>query len=245
MLNEQTMEKLNAMKLDGMAEGFREQLAQPAAIDGLGFEERFGLLVDRQVSYREDRRMKSLLKDARLKVNACMEDIDYRTPRGLDKEMLLTLAGCEFIRRSQNVIITGFTGSGKTYLACALGNRACREGMSTFYIRAPKLYYTVALARADGSYGKLIARLARVRLLIIDDFGLAPLDDSSRRDLLEIVEDRYGSSSTVMASQLPVNHWHEQIGDPTIADAILDRLIHNAHRINLKGEKTMRNPGKS
>jgi len=234
MLNEQSLEKLYAMRLNGMAEAFAEQLQQTDMAE-LGFEERFGLLVDRQWIWREDRRMKRLLKNARLRVEACIEDIDYKTPRGIDKSVMLRLASCDWVKQAQNIIIVGPTGVGKTYLACALANRACRSGYSSFYIRAPRLFHDVALARADGSYAKLMNKLAKTRVLVIDDLGLAPLADVQRRDLLEVIEDRQGLTSTIVASQLPVENWHENIGDPTIADAILDRLVHNAHRINLKG----------
>jgi DNA replication protein DnaC len=234
MLNEQSLEKLYAMKLTGMADAFTEQLQQPD-LNELSFEERFGLLVDRQWIFKEDRRMKRLLSNAKLRIDACIEDIDYKTPRGIDKSVILRLASCDWIKQAQNVIIIGPTGVGKTYLACALANRACRSGLSAFYIRCPRLFHDVALARADGSYPKLMNKLSKAKVLVIDDLGLAPLDDPQRRDLLEIIEDRQGLTSTVLASQLPVKNWHENIGDPTIADAILDRLVHNAHRINLKG----------
>lgn len=234
MLNEQSFEKLYAMRLNGMAEAFAEQLQQPGIAE-LSFEERFGLLIDRQWIFKEDRRMKRLLQNARLRVAACIEDIDYKTPRGIDKSVILSLASCDWIRQAQNVIIVGPTGVGKTYLACALANRACRQGHSSFYIRAPRLFHDVALAKADGSYAKLMNKLAKTKVLIVDDLGLAPLADQQRRDLLEVIEDRQGLSSTIVASQLPVENWHDSIGDPTIADAILDRLVHNAHQINLKG----------
>jgi DNA replication protein DnaC len=234
MLNEQSLEQLYAMKLTGMAEAFAEQLQQPD-VSELSFEERFGLLVDRQWIWREDRRMKRLLKNAKLRVDACIEDIDYKAPRGIDKSVILRLASGDWIKQAQNVIIVGPTGVGKTYLACALANRACRSGLSSFYVRAPRLFHDVALARADGSYPKLMNKLAKTKVLVVDDLGLAPLNDPQRRDLLEIIEDRQALSSTIVTSQLPVANWHENIGDPTIADAILDRLVHNAHRINLKG----------
>jgi DNA replication protein DnaC len=234
MLNEQSLEQLYAMKLTGMAEAFAEQLQQPD-VSELSFEERFGLLVDRQWIWREDRRMKRLLKNAKLRVDACIEDIDYKAPRGIDKSVILRLASGDWIKQAQNVIIVGPTGVGKTYLACALANRACRSGLSSFYVRAPRLFHDVALARADGSYPKLMNKLAKTKVLVVDDLGLAPLNDPQRRDLLEIIEDRQALSSTIVTSQLPVENWHENIGDPTIADAILDRLVHNAHRINLKG----------
>jgi DNA replication protein DnaC len=223
------------MKLHGMAEAFKEQLQQPDITD-LAFEERFGLLVDRQWTWREDRRMRRLLANAKLKINACLEDIDYRAPRALDKSVILKLGGCDWIARAHNVIITGPTGVGKTYLACALANRACRMGYSAFYIRIPKLFQDLAIARGDGSYPKVLKKLSKAKILILDDLGLAPMNAQERRDLLEVVEDRHGLTSTLVTAQLPIQSWHENIRDPTIADAILDRLVHSAYKINLKGE---------
>lgn len=235
MLNEQTFDKLYAMKLIGMAEGFKEQLEQPCFRD-LSFEERFGILVERQWSWKENKRLKRLLKEAKLKLQACVEDIDYRTSRGLEKPVILSLATCNWIRSHQNVLISDPTGVGKTFLACALAQRACREGFRTFYVRSPQFFYDIALSRADGSYTTLMRRLSKTHLLAIDDLGLAPLTDTERRDLLEVIEDRNESGSTLITSQLPIENWHDHIGDPTIADAILDRLVHNAHRLQLKGE---------
>jgi DNA replication protein DnaC len=235
MLNEQTMEKLIAMKLNGMADAFKEQLEQPD-IHELSFEERFGLLVDRHWIWKEDRRMKRLLGNAKLKVNACIEDINYKIPRGIDRSVVLRLASCQWIQSTQNIIITGSTGVGKTYLSCAFANKACREGFAVLYKRAPKLFQEIAIAKADGSYTKLMNKFAKAKLLIIDDFGLSPLSDPERRELLEVIEDRQGLSSTIIVSQVPIENWHESIGDPTIADAILDRLIHNAHKFDLEGD---------
>ena len=235
MLNEQTFDKLYALQLTGMAEALKDQMGR-VDMDGLAFEERFSMLVDAQHLFRENKRMKRLLENAKLKLAASMEDIDYRSPRGLDKSVMLSLASCDWVRKHRNVIIVGPTGSGKTYLSCALAHRACREGMTAFYLRTPKLYYTLAMARADGSYARVLAKLARTSVLALDDLGMAALTDSERQDLLEVIEDRHGSASTIITSQLPVEHWHEVIGDPTIADALLDRLVHNAHKINLKGE---------
>jgi DNA replication protein DnaC len=234
MLNEQTFDKLYGLKLFGMAEAFKEQLQQPNLND-LSFEERLGLLVDRQWTFKEDCRLQRLLKDAKLKIQACPEDIDYKNPRGIDKSVIARLLSGDWIQKHQNVIISGPTGVGKTFLACALAQKACREGFRAFYIRLPKLFYHLALSKADGSYPKTMKKLLRAQILVVDDFGLAPLTDPERRDLLEVIEDRHGATSTIVTSQLPIDNWHEHIGDPTIADAILDRLIHNAHRINLKG----------
>jgi len=235
MLHEQTIEKLYAMKLNGMAEAFKEQLELPDIVD-LSFEDRFALLVDRQWVFKEDRRMRRLLTNAKLKLNACIEDIDYRTPRAMDKSVILNLAAGDWISRAHNVIITGPTGVGKTFLACALANRACRMGYSAFYIRLPRLFQDLAIARADGSYPNFMKKLAKAKVLILDDLGLAPMSAQERRDLLEVIEDRQGLASTIVAAQLPIEEWHANIRDPTIADAILDRLVHNAYKINLKGE---------
>jgi DNA replication protein DnaC len=234
MLNEQTFDKLYTLKLLGMAEGFKEQLGQPSFQD-LSFDERFGILVDRQWIWKENHRLKRLLKDAKLKLAASVEDIDYQTPRGIEKSVVMNLISCNWIRRHQNLLLCGPTGVGKTFLACALAQKACREGLRTLYLRFPQFFYQIALARADGSYGSLMKRLAKAHLLVLDDLGLAPLTDPERRELLEVIEERSGNASTLITSQLPVENWHDHIGDPTIADAILDRLIHNAHRIQLKG----------
>lgn len=234
MLNEQTYDKLIGLKLYGMAAAFKEQLTQPDMLT-LSFDERFSLLVDRQWTFKENHRLTRLLGNAKLKLSACIEDIDYQKARGIDKSVILSLTGCQWVEQSHNIIITGPTGVGKTYLACALAHTACRSGFSAFYLRCPRLFQQLAIAKADGSYAKLMNKLAKAKVLVIDDLGLTPLADLERRDLLEVLEDRYGSSSTIVTSQLPLDLWHDSIGDPTIADAILDRLVHNAHKLNLKG----------
>ena len=243
MLNQQTFEKLYALKLNGLAEALKDQLQQPACKE-FPFEERLGLLVDRQWTWKENRRLARLLSNAKLKINASLEDLDYRHPRGLDKSIMLSLATCDWIQKSQNILITGPTGTGKTFLACALAHKACREGYSALYTRAPRLFQDLALARGDGSFVSLLKTLAKTKILLIDDLGLTPLTDAERRDLLEIIEDRQSLSSTIVTSQLPIENWHDSIGDPTIADAILDRIIHSSHRILLKGP-SMRKKGSS
>jgi DNA replication protein DnaC len=235
MLTQQTLDKLHDMKLTAMAEAFAGQLGQPD-LGELSFEDRFAMLVDRQWTFKEDRRMNRLLKTARLRDSACIENIDFKTPRALDKSLVVRLAGSEWIKKAQNVIVLGPTGVGKTYLASAIANSACRNGWPAMYKRAPRLYQEIAIARADGSYPKLMNKLAKIKVLVIDDFCIAPMSDPERRDLLEVLEDRQSISSTIVATQVPIENWIEHIGDPTLADAILDRLVHNAHKIKLKGE---------
>lgn len=234
MLNQQTLDKLYAMKLLGMADGFKEQIQQPSLQD-LSFDQRFGMLVDTQWTWKENKRLKRLLKEAKLKLQASVEDIDYKTSRGIEKPVMLNLISCNWIRKQQNLLISGPTGVGKTFLACALAQKACREGFRTLYLRMPQFFYQIALARADGSYASLMKRFSKTHLIVLDDLGLTALTDMERRDLLEVIEDRHGLSSTLITSQLPIENWHDHIGDPTIADAILDRIIHSAHRIQLKG----------
>jgi DNA replication protein DnaC len=235
MLSHPTLEKLHALRLTGMAKGLEEQL-QMTGIEELGFAERLGLLVDRETTERESRRLKDRLAKARLRQTASVEDVDLRAPRGLDRALFVSLCSCQWVTEHLNILITGATGAGKSFLACALAQKACREGFTALYQRLPRLLPELALAKADGRYSKLLAGLARVDVLVLDDWGLHPLADAHRRDLLEILEDRYGNRSTVVTSQLPVSSWHEAIGDATLADAVLDRLVHNAYELKLKGD---------
>lgn len=235
MLTHPTLEKLQSLHLTGMLKALREQQQIPD-VDHLGFEERLGLLIDRELTERENRRLTARLKKAKLRHCCCLEDLNFKTSRGLDKALILSLAACTWIARGLNLLICGPTGVGKSYLACALGHKACLEGYTILYLRLPRLFEELRLAKADGRYGKLMLDYAKTDLLILDDWGLTPMGDLQRRDLLEILEDRYGKRSTIITSQLPVTAWHEAIGDPTLADAILDRLVHNAHKIELKGD---------
>lgn len=240
MLIHQTLEQLHALRLTGMAAALREQQGQ-RDLAGLAFEDRLALLVEREVTAREDRRLTRLLQLAKLRLPAAaIEDLDFRSARGLDRSLLLRLASGEWIRQHQTVLLVGATGTGKTYVACALGQSACRHGLTVRYLRLPRLLNDLGLARADGSYGKLLAALAKADLLLLDDWGLAPLADRERRDLLEVLEDRHGRRATLVTSQLPLDHWHTCVGDPTFGDAILDRLVHQAHRITLKGTSMRR-----
>lgn len=235
MLIHPTLDKLKALRFTGMVRALEEQMNMPQISD-LIFEDRLGLMIDREVTERENRRLNSRLKKARLRQQASIEDIDYRHPRGLDKSLMAHLATCTFISEHHNLIITGPTGSGKTYLSCAIAQKACREGFSAHYIRLPRLLPELHIAKGDGRYGRLLASFAKTDLLVLDDWGLIPLTDEQRHDLLEITEDRYNLRSTLVVSQFPVENWHDLIGDPTLADAILDRLVHNAYKITLKGD---------
>jgi len=226
-----------------MYQALVEQLQMPD-IAALTFEERLGLLVDRESTERENRRLTTRLRQAKLRQTACIEDIDYRHPRGLDKSLMARLATCQWVRERHNVFITGPTGIGKTWLGCALGHKACREGLTVLYLRLPRFLPELPIAKGDGRYGKLLTTLAKTDVLILDDWGLAPFSDENRRDLLEIVEDRHERRATIITSQLPVEHWHDALGDPTLADAILDRLVHNAYKIALHGESMRKRPAK-
>ena len=240
MLHEPTIEKLKAMKLDAMAAAWAEQVARPDTAR-LSFDERFGLLVDAEWLHRENKRLGRVLREAKLRISgACVEDIEHDARRELDRAVTRQLASCRWVVEHQNVLITGATGTGKTYVACALAQQACRKGYRAVYRRASRLFAELALARADGTYARVLAKFAKIDVLVLDDWAMAQITDAERRDLLEVLEDRYGTRSTIVTSQLPPKRWHEHIGDPTHADAICDRLIHNAHRLNLKGPSRRR-----
>jgi DNA replication protein DnaC len=240
MLTHPTIEKLHAMHLTAMAQALDQQRSSSQHAE-LSFEDRFGLLVDTEWTAREQRRLAQRLRQAKLRYPACLEDVDFTTPRGLAREVVLSLGTGGWIRDHHNLLITGPTGIGKSWLASAFVQSACRHGFSATYVRAPRLLHELAVSRGDGSYARLLARLAKLDLLAIDDWLLAPLTDAERRDLLEVIEDRSERTSTLIASQLPPTAWHAAIGEPSVADAICDRLIHRAHRLTLKGP-TMRDP---
>ena len=239
MLVHPTLDTLNQLKLFGMAAAFAEQMTQPTA-QTLSFEDRVALLVEREITYRKNRRLSNLLKKAQLKERAAMEDLDFRARRGLDRGQLAGLTSCDWIRNQQNLLIHGATGTGKTFLACALAHQACRQGLTASYLRAPRLFDELTLGHGDGSFRKRLAELAKTDILIIDDFAISPMGPRERSDLLELLDDRVGSRSTVITSQLPIDDWHAYIGDPTLADAIMDRLVHSAHKIHLEAQESMR-----
>ena len=236
------MEQLRSLRLNGMAAALSLQWEQPVTYADLSFEQRLGMLLDKETMERENRRLARLLQAAKLRLSASIEEIDYRHPRGLERAKMAALASCEWITRHQNLLLTGPTGCGKTWLACALGNQACRQGLSVRYFRLPRLLEQLRIAHGDGSYPRLMAQLAKSELLILDDWGIQKITAPQRADLMELIEDRHGLRSTLIASQLPVDSssWHEYIGEATLTDAILDRLIHNAHRLTLQGESMRR-----
>jgi DNA replication protein DnaC len=237
MTNEETFQKLSDIRMHGFTRALREQLDNADSYAHLAFEDRVGILVDREWTDREARSLTRRLQLAKLRDRAAaLEDIDFRHPRGIDRNLVRRLSTCEWIKKKQNVVITGSTGCGKTYLACAFGHKACREGFSVVYRRIPRMLGELHIAHGDGSLPRLLARWAKTDVLILDDFGLAPLDQKGRENLLEVIEDRHGERSTVIAGQLPVKEWHKYIGDPALADAALDRIVHSAHQITLKGE---------
>ena len=243
MLKHPTLDKLHALKLTGMAAALADQSVTPD-ITELSFEERLGLLVDREMTERENRRMTSRLRRAKLRHTAILEDIDYRNSRGLDKGLIQSLSACQWVKEHLNVLITGPTGVDKTWLACALAHKACREGYTAHYVRLTRFLRELTIAKGDGQYPKLLANLAKVDVLVLDDWGLVKLSAENRRDLLEVLEDRHGRRSTIATSQLPIEEWHGVIGDATLADAILDRLVHNAYKINLRGESMRKRQAK-
>jgi DNA replication protein DnaC len=243
MLTQNTLNTLKTLRLPGMVAALEEQHCNASSSD-LSFDERLGLLVDRELAHRDNRRIARLLREAKLKAPlACVEDIRYGAGRKLDKAAMVQFGSCQWIRAQQNLIVTGATGCGKTWLACALGNAACRQGLSVAYVRAPRLFEELHIMHADGSFGKRLSALAKTDLLILDDWALNPLNQAGRADLLEILDDRVGTRSTLITSQLPTEHWHGYLNDPTLADAILDRVLHSAHKITLAGE-SLRKPSK-
>jgi DNA replication protein DnaC len=239
MTREQTFDKLSRMKLHGMAQALQEQLQQPDSA-GLAFEDRFAMLVDAQWLWRENRALTARLHNAKLKQQASFEDINFRHPRQLERNVIRSLSGCDWVREHHNVVITGPSGIGKTFVCCALLEKACREGFSALYLSAEKFFRVLAMAYADGSFDRLLSKLARVEALAIDDWGVVPMGDRERRHMLEVLEDRNHGRSTLVTSQFPIENWHEVVGSPTLADAIIERILTRAHKIELKGESLRR-----
>lgn len=235
MTQQTILNQLHQLKITGMAQAFTEQLEQPVMQD-LSFNERFATLVDREYLYRSNRRLSNLLRQAKFRQQACIEDVDYQHPRNLIKSQFISFVSCDFIRHHHNLFITGPTGCGKSWLACALGNQACRQGLSVLYVRLPRFLEDLTLAHADGSYRAIFAKWLKIDFLILDDFGMEPaMTPTQRRDFFNLIEDRHQLKSTLLTSQLPIKNWHDYIGEPTTADAILDRLLANAHRMELDG----------
>jgi len=243
MLIHPTLDQLRTLRLTGMLKALEEQMQMPD-IDSLSFEQRLGLMADREITERQNRHLKTRLRKANLRQSASVEDIDYLHPRGLDKALVAKLQSCDWIKEHHNLIITGPTGTGKTFLACALAHKACREGLSALYVRIPRLLQDLFISKGDGRYGKLLKSISKTDLLLLDDWGMSKITSEQSRDLLEIIDDRHALRSTLITSQFPVDHWHELIEDPTLADAILDRIIHNAYKINLKGDSMRKKKSK-
>ena len=239
MLTQPTIEKLNSMKLAAMAKAFADQMQCPDMMQ-LTFEERFGLIVDYQITDLENRRMQNRLRTAKLRLSASIEDLDFRQGRGMDRSTVMSLAGNQWVKSHHNILVTGPTGAGKSYLACALAQKACRDGHTVLYQRLPRLLQDISVARHDGRYHKLMNQIVKCEVLVLDDLLISPLSREEQKELLEIVEDRYDRKATVVTSQLPIKAWHDSMQDPTLADAILDRLVHNAYKVELKGESMRR-----